>query len=271
MRSRAHAETFHPVVGPTVEAEVLHVQQQRLVERAASTRGTFVIWDVGLGGAANAVAVLDAFRAAPETAPVELHSFDHSDEPLVFAIEHASELGYLTPYVKSVRELLSTCRVQVGQLCWQLHRGDFRELVRCVPAPPPHAVLYDPYSARANPGMWTLPHFRELRARLSAEAPCLLTNYTRSTAVRVTLLLAGFYVGRGVATGEKAETTIAANELELLRDPLPREWLKRVRHSTASAPLGSGSPGGAITSEDLATLEEHPQFSASTADSARTE
>ena len=97
LRSREFGETFHPVVGPMIEAVALHVRQQRLVERAALTSGSFVIWDVGLGAAANAIAVLEAFQTAQPPARVELHSFDHTTAPLAFAFEHALELGYLAP------------------------------------------------------------------------------------------------------------------------------------------------------------------------------
>jgi hypothetical protein len=109
--------------------------------------------------------------------------------------------------------------------------------------------------------MWTLEHFTRLHARLSPEATCLLTNYTRSTAVRVTLLLAGFFVGRGHATGEKDETTIAANDLDPLEEPLDGAWLKRVYRSTNGAPLlvGNARPA-AISGEDWERLAAHPQF-----------
>ena len=127
-------------------------------------------------------------------------------------------------------------------------------------APAPHAILYDPYSPAVNPELWTLEHFQALRACLDPEHPCLLTNYTRSTAVRVTLLLAGFHVGLGHATGEKDQTTIATNISSLLTDPLGPQWLTRVRRSTRSAPLRTAGVPGGISAEDFAALSSHPQF-----------
>ena len=44
------------------EAEALYVNQLRLRERLADHAGEFVIWDVGLGAAANALTVLRATR-----------------------------------------------------------------------------------------------------------------------------------------------------------------------------------------------------------------
>ena len=58
----AHGETFNPVIGPVAEAEALYVNQLRLRERLKSHVGEFVIWDVGLGAAANALTVLRATR-----------------------------------------------------------------------------------------------------------------------------------------------------------------------------------------------------------------
>jgi hypothetical protein len=45
------------------------------------------------------------------------------------------------------------------------------------------------------------------------------------------------FVGVGHATGEKEETTIAANTLELIDEPLRADWLARVRRSTSAEPL----------------------------------
>ncbi len=259
LRSRANGETFHPVIGPMAEAVALHVRQQRLVERALQTKGAFIIWDVGLGAAANAVAVMEAFAGHP-SARVELHSFDQTTAPLSFALQHAEGLGYPAPHVGAISHLLERgdWRDAAGSLHWRLRSGDFRKTMGSAPAP--HAILYDPYSPATNPELWTLEQFKALHAQLDPARPCLLSNYTRSTAVRVTLLLAGFFVGLGHATGEKDQTTIAANALDLLSDPLDMKWLARVRRSTRSAPLRIGGTPGSIASHDLEALSLHPQF-----------
>ena len=55
VHSLAHHETFHPVIGPTAEAEALYVRQLGLLDRLRRHTGEFVIWDVGLGAAANPI------------------------------------------------------------------------------------------------------------------------------------------------------------------------------------------------------------------------
>jgi tRNA U34 5-methylaminomethyl-2-thiouridine-forming methyltransferase MnmC len=261
LRSRECGETFHPVVGPMIEAVALHVRQQRLVERAAEVTGKFVIWDVGLGAAANAIAAIEAL-AHPAKAGhlVEIHSFDVTDAALRFACAHAAELAYPAPHLPALDALLAKGEAVTAKIAWKFHAGDFRETMTAAPAP--HAILYDPYSPQSNPGLWTLEHFTRLDRCLSPTSPCMLTNYTRSTAVRVTLLLAGFFVGRGHATGEKDETTSAANDLALLEEPLDRAWLRRVHRSTNAAPLREGiARPAAISPEDWERLERHTQFS----------
>ncbi len=232
-----------------IEARGLHVEQSRLVERAREMSGPLVIWDVGLGAAANAVAVLEAFRGV--AAQVELHSFDSTLEPLAFARAHATELDYPTPWLPSIDALLSSGTAETGAVRWHFHQGDFCKIPT---APAPHAILYDPYSPAANPSLWTLEHFTRLRKVLTE--PCTLTNYSRSTAVRVTLALAGFYVGRGSATGEKDQTTIAATHRELLAAPMGAAWLGRVRRSTCGAALREGAGPGPISEEDYRVLSE---------------
>ena len=86
VHSLTEGETFHPVVGPMAEAEALYVRQTKLVERITRTRGEFVVWDVGLGAAANPITFLRA--ASKVRAKIRIVSFDHTLEPLRFALEN---------------------------------------------------------------------------------------------------------------------------------------------------------------------------------------
>jgi hypothetical protein len=109
--------------------------------------------------------------------------------------------------------------------------------------------------------MWTLPVFTSIFQLLDPERPCLIPTYSRSTLLRVTLLLAGFFVGAGHATGEKEETTIAANRFELIEEPLDRRWLQRVRRSSSAEPLHEPVYRQApLSPETWEALQNHPQF-----------
>ncbi len=258
LRLLSNLETFHPVIGPEAEARILHVEQQKLVERS-QTLGSLVIWDVGLGAAANAVAALEAL--AEGKAAIELHSFDHTLAPLRFACDHSEHLVYIQPFRKAIEDLMRVGQVQIGSVRWFLHCADFRKSLERSDLPAPHAIFYDPYSAASNHEMWTLEHFSKLQRALSKDRPCLLTNYTRSTAVRSTWLLAGFYVGIGVGIGEKDQTTIASNDLALLERPLTPAFLKQVEASQNSNPLReAGAVYGPMNALDFERLCQHPQF-----------
>jgi tRNA U34 5-methylaminomethyl-2-thiouridine-forming methyltransferase MnmC len=257
---------MHPGLGPAAEADALYVRQLRLAERLQVQTGEFVIWDVGLGAAANALTVLRATRDT--TATVRLISFDDSTEPLQFALRHADEMGYFKGYEANVRRLLAeghaAWRNREQTVAWELHLADFPARLRAPEAgrlPKPHAILFDPYSPARNPAMWTLPLFTELFRLLDPARPCALATYSRSTMLRVTLLVAGFHVGRGRATGRKEETTVAANVPGLVEEPLDRSWLERARRSRSAEPLVTPVYRQApLTGESWERLRSHPQF-----------
>ena len=267
VRSLADAETFHPVVGPVAEAQALYVNQLRLRERLQNHAGEFVIWDVGLGAAANALTVLRATRDL--ACHIRLVSFDHTLEPLEFALRHAADLGYFGGYEDHLKEFLRARRVEFqdgGQsVDWEFHHGDFPAWLSSKKSgraqAPPHAILFDAFSPARNPAMWTLPLFTHLFQMLDPQRPCALPTYSRSTILRVTLLLAGFFVGVGHATGEKEETTIAANTLELISEPLDARWLARARRSHSAEPITEPVYRIApLSAESWERLQAHPQF-----------
>jgi hypothetical protein len=82
LRSLDNNETFHPGVGPQEEASILHVEQQQVIERAKSC-ADFVLWDVGLGAAANAVTAIRALQVGlpkEHLSSVTIESFDQTSE-----------------------------------------------------------------------------------------------------------------------------------------------------------------------------------------------
>jgi len=244
----------------------LYIRQIQLHDRLKRHHGEFVIWDVGLGAAANVLTVLRETREI--ACSIRLLSFDHTVEPLQFALRHGESLGYLTGYEEKLKHF-----IREGHICfydleqkvnWELHIADFPTLLTQPSAqqfPKPHAIMFDAFSPASNPAMWTLPLFKGLFKLLDPLRPCVLPTYSRSTMLRVTLLLAGFFVGAGHATGEKEETTIAANTLELIEEPLDRRWLQRVRRSTSAEPLHEGIYRQAPLSPPAwEELQSHPLF-----------
>jgi tRNA U34 5-methylaminomethyl-2-thiouridine-forming methyltransferase MnmC len=283
VHSLAYRETFHPVIGPAAEAEALYVRQTRLLERLQTHTGEFVIWDVGLGAAANPLAVLRAVSESRASRREEAHSehpkgstpnrirfisFDQTIEPLKFALSHAKDLDFLLGYEEQMEQLVHHKAVSFDSglhpVKWELHLADFPAFLNSAASgnlPKPHLIMFDAFSPATNPAMWTLPVFTRLFSLLDPARPCVLPTYSRSTMLRVTLLLAGFFVGIGHATGEKEETTVASNRLEMVEEPLGRRWLQRVRRSTSAEPLHEPVYRQAkLDPETWDRLERHPQW-----------
>jgi len=282
VRSLADDETFHPGIGPVAEAEALYVRQLGLPERVRETAGDFVLWDVGLGSAANALTALTLIGQGlnkPKT--VRVISFDQTSDALAFALKHRTELGYIAEYETALAELVKNrfVRIQTGLLKmeWTLELGDFPAFLaeRRPPARPglnhsqragpeagaPHAILFDPHSPKKNPAMWTAPLFANLFGAIHPEHPCALATFTRSTMARTAMLLGGFFVGVGHPSGFKEETTVAANRLELLEEPLDQRWLERAKRSDAGEPLREPIYRRVkLSSETWEKLRAHPQF-----------
>ena len=280
IRLLANGETFHPVIGPIAEADALYIRQLKLRERATYRRdpagpgtrqdagGTldpFVIWDVGLGAGGNVLTTLHRLNDAP----THLHiiSFDHTLGAVRFALEHAGPLQFPIGFESVLEELLRTQRAEFRhcalQVSWEIHVGDFPDALAALPPawPTPHAIFFDAFSPARNPAMWTLPLFENLFRRLDPQRPCALATYSRSTIPRVTLLLAGFFVGAGEPVAEKEETTIAANSLALIERPLGARWLERARTSHSAEPLHANEYRIApLTPETWERLRAHPQF-----------
>ena len=268
VRSLAEQETFHPGIGPAAEAEALYVRQLRLAERVRVAEGEFVLWDVGLGAAANALTALRLIRAVAAGKPRQLRmiSFDRTTTAASFALEHAAELGYLDGYETALETLIE--RGAVGfddggiHVEWSFERGDFPALMaRGVKLPAPDAILFDPHSPRKNPEMWTVPLFTDLFRALDPKRPCALATFTRSTMARTAMLSGGFFVGVGHPSGLKEETTVAANRIELLDEPLDGRWRERAGRSKSAEPLtGSVYRQAMLSAETSARLRRHPQF-----------
>jgi queuine tRNA-ribosyltransferase len=196
-------EIMHSVVDPDDEAERLYVGQSRAIAEALDGARPIVVWDVGLGAAHNAMALIRALDAAEGHAEVHLVSFERDLDALRLALTHHARF----PHVRhAAPHRLARDKVyRRDRLTWTLCEGDFLATLSTQPAP--DVIFYDPFSTKVDGPMWTEDAFRALAARL--ERPAELFTYSRSTAVRNALRAAGFEVRPGSGTGPKEETTIA--------------------------------------------------------------
>jgi hypothetical protein len=264
VRSEVHQETFHPQVGAQEEARCVYFRPMHLRQRLLNATEALCVWDVGLGGAGNALNLIRDHQDL--NARVELHSFERCLKPLEFALHHAAKLDYLHGFESFLDQLIKAQRVtfKSGQLelDWHLHMCDLRDGYGPLSGKlrSADAIMYDPYSPAKNPELWSLPAFNRLREALTT--PATLATYSRSTSVRVGLLLAGFYVGRGGEVGEKEETTVAATDPGLVGPLLEEQWLKKIRNSTNGEPIRQvPHTRSFLTAETWDRLLRHPQFS----------
>ena len=232
IKQRSSGEVMHSVTAPSEEAEILYIQQANLRDRLR--RGgerPLVIWDVGLGAATNAMAVVACYEQAKsetEVRQVELLSFESDLDSLRLALLHPNEFHHVR-HAAPHSLLREKCwRSQEGGLRWTLVNGDFLETMRTAPAP--DLIFYDPFSSKVDSALWTLDCFEQLAHLCHPETQ--LFTYSAATGVRAGLLSAGFFVARGVPVGPKEETTIAlrngsSSNFELL----DQRWLLRWERS----------------------------------------
>lgn len=239
---RASGETMHGGLDPFVEATQLYVQQSHLLQRLRQTEaGSLVVWDVGLGPAHNAMAVICAYESAAEQLrrPLHLVSFEHDMASLRLALRNAVQFPHLHARAPGRLLRFGEWRSELVPLTWTLLEGDFRQ--RMSDAPTPDLILYDPFSAKTDSPVWTLEWFETLFGHCDEHDTELFT-YSNSTRVRAALLAAGFVVAHGSATGPRSETTLAmtppalAHAEERGRVLLGHEWLARWRRSDARFP-----------------------------------
>jgi tRNA U34 5-methylaminomethyl-2-thiouridine-forming methyltransferase MnmC len=261
VREKHSGEVMHPSVGPWVEAQALYVGQGRLAERLrAKSEEPVRLWDVGLGGAANAAAALACAREARAHGPtrrLELVSFERDLQPLELSLEDPAGFPFLVAWAAAARALLrhGSWESADRRVTWTLHAGELPGSLERAGAPP-ELVFFDPFSPQTNTSLWTPAFFRTLDARLREDGPgTVLLTYSASTRTRVSMLLGGLFVGVGDPVGHKKQTTVAATRADLLARPLDARWLERFGRSSARAPWGSD-----VEALD-AQVAAHPQFS----------
>jgi len=250
---------MHPSVGPWQEARALYVDQSQLSERLQREGPPLCIWDVGLGAGTNAVAALTCARELGERQrrDLELVSFEIDLAPLRLALADAQGFPFLQPFSGAVNALLAGSGWSEARSHWQVHLGDAAQAWARAERRA-DVIFFDPFSPVSNPALWTPAAFAKLRAHAREDGDrCSLYTYSAATPTRVSLLLGGFFVGTGIATGMKKETTVAATRRDLLARPLDEQWLKRWERSAAQAPHGSE-----LTEKIRSAVRGHAQFSA---------
>jgi queuine tRNA-ribosyltransferase len=244
-------ETMHSHTNPMDEARSLYSQQSQIGERVRlsrhddpATADPLVIWDVGLGAAANAIAAIQVYQeeaALGSVRPLRMISFENDLDSLRLACRHLRHFPYLRHGGPGgLLERGEWHSKKYPGLHWQLVKGDFQESISKAPCPP-DLIYFDLFSSRTNEDAWTLAAFRRL-FQACGDRDVELFTYSCSTAIRAAMLGAGFHLARGRATDAKSESTIAFTPKALSsgtagrHESLGATWLARWQRSQAKYP-----------------------------------
>ncbi len=249
-------EVMHSVSAPEDEARRLYVDQPGLPALADGDGPELVVWDVGLGAGTNAMAVIRAWEAGKGTRLLHLVSFEIDLDALRLAAAHHDHFPALRHAGPAALLAGRAWTSRTRPIRWTLHLGDVLGTLAAAPAP--DVILYDPFSFKADGPLWTLAAFARVKAACSK--PAALYTYTNSTAARAAMLGAGFFVGPGVATGPKTETTVAWTQPgpgALFGSALLEKW----RRSGARWPADVPESARAAFTQ---AIEQHPQWQPAT-------
>lgn len=258
-------EIMHSRTPPMEEARRLYIEQSNLAERVRTevSEDALVIWDVGLGAAANAMGAIECYEqqsALGPVRPMRIISFENDLNSLRLAFKNNDRFEYLRHSGPSgiLKNGVWQSKAHPG-LSWVLIPGNFLETMSLADASP-EVIFYDMFSSKTNGDQWTRAAFQKLFACCVGKSAELFT-YTISTAARSAMLSAGFWVAKGRSTGDKVETTIAFTPSALTgvfgkrHELLGADWLKKWERSGARIPTWVEEPA-----EFEKLIQEHPQF-----------
>src|SRR3954471_14833520 len=156
IRQTSSGEIMHSRTDPIEEARQLYVEQSRLVERLKSE--SLILWDVGLGAAANAMAAIECYEESSSTQPFRIISFENDLDSLRLALANPRNFPYLR--VDAAKAIVTDGQWNDRGLRWNLLQGNFVE--RMNQASPPDLIFYDMFSTKTSAELWTLEIFRKL-------------------------------------------------------------------------------------------------------------
>jgi queuine tRNA-ribosyltransferase len=240
IRQISSGEIMHSRTDPMEEARQVYIDQTDLAGRLREVSPEpLVVWDVGLGAAANAMAAIECYEAESSKRPLQIISFENNLDSLRLAAANVEAFPYLRADLVNAILTAGEWRSPDGSVSWQLRLGDFTTTMNH--ASSPDIIFFDMFSSKTSGELWTAQIFRRI-FDVCRERETVLTTYTCSTANRAAMLAAGFFLAKGRNAGEKVETTVAMtpaafhNLSPRKHNLLSRDWLTKWERSTAKFP-----------------------------------
>ncbi|MBU6376254.1 MAG: hypothetical protein KGQ59_09685 [Bdellovibrionales bacterium] len=274
LRDSVSHQSMHSLIGPTLEAQLIYLEPSMLGERLQKDASEpLVLWDVGMGIAANSIESLKLSLNSDSKRPLEIHSFELHPEAIEKALDQPQEFAFVQDHARIIRQLLESGEAHwrspnhLADNRWYLHRGDFKDYLDPVSQsiPPADLIFWDFYTPQSCPDLWSPELFTRVR---SASPDSLLFTYSAATPVRVALLLAGFTVGhpspQQQVTPMKLDATRAAARYSRrpeLGELLNWEWIEKLKRSSRFRPYGNSSWARASSvTKILDAILQHEQF-----------
>jgi queuine tRNA-ribosyltransferase len=244
IRDQVFDEQMHRGEDPDAEAELLYIEQTGIRDLIRMKRqDEIIIWDLGMGAAHNAMAVLRAYEQNySEAAPrIRIISFENDLDALNLALKYHKHFRHL--HHSAPRKLLSQGRYHCEKtsLQWHLIEGDMRQTMEGVESP--DVVLFDPFSTQANPEIWQLEFLENLKTQ-SADKSFVLSTYSSATPFRAALLAADYWVFDGVKISPNRSSTLAFSAPDIAHprwsvgSMLDQRWLEKWQRSSTQFPQG---------------------------------
>lgn len=211
LKETTRQEKMHPFSAQN-EPETLYVQGTGMPAYFSSAgeraHSEIIVWDVGLGMAANAMAIWNcAGSRLPESSSLKLLSFENDITALEIALSKAALFPWLRSKAPHLLVKNRNFSSQDERLRWEVIEGNFLETFTSL-SEKPDFIVYDPFSFKVDPSLWSLECFQKIREFLG-DHDTLWVSYSHSTLIRAKLLKAGFNLFRGAGISTLTETTIA--------------------------------------------------------------
>ncbi len=260
IKDNISGEVMHPLSDPGVEAKELYVEASGFSEELKTRNECLTIWDVGLGAAHNAMAAIQ--KAEEEKSSLKVISFENDLDPLKLALANIKIFPHLKHAAPHSLIKDQEWTNKNSTIHWHLAYGDFLE--KFPGAPTPDFIFFDPFSSKTNGPLWSIETFTKMFAQVE-EHDTVLVTYSTSTAVRATLLAAGFYVCEGPGFGGREASTLALTKKALNRvqtsqpgiKPLSSQWLSKWHRSSTAVPSDILGEKAQLFRQ---RIEHHPQF-----------
>ncbi len=201
--SAANTEHYHSLSGAREEAMRKYVEPLAL-EGKKKIR----VIDFCFGLGYNTAALIERF--AGKAGEIEVTAFEN-DHAIVDAMEEVGEpFRHFDALKEMVREKDSARTIEGTKIAFRLVMGDLPGTLSALDGAY-DAVLFDPFSPRKMPRLWTEKIFETLYAHLEEDA--MLTTYSCAKWVRENMRKAGFEVKDGPVVGRRAPGTIARKRI----------------------------------------------------------